>query len=72
MLCLTEYNEAETMEMFREEGIEEEKVNGIRRAMNKQKLELEEAMEYMDIPVAERPRYTLLMKKYDATSVYKP
>ena len=36
---------------------------GIKRAMKKQNLTPEKAMDYMDIPIAERPRYAMMLKE---------
>ena len=40
-----------------------EKLSGIKRAMKKQNFTPEKAMDYMDIPIAERPKYALMLKE---------
>ena len=40
-----------------------ENLAGIRRAMKKQNFTPEKAMDYMDIPIAERPRYAMMLKE---------
>ncbi len=74
-MLLTEYNETETMEMFREEGREEgfkegeekgrekERVSGIRNIMQKLNYSAEKAMDFMNIPITEQPRYAMLLKE---------
>ena len=54
LMCLTEYNEAETMQMFKEEGIEEGIAQGIRNmiiGMLERGKEPESIAEFCDIPI---------------------
>ncbi len=54
LMCLTEYNEAETMQMFKEEGIEEGIAQGIRNmiiGMLERGKEPETIAEFCDIPI---------------------
>ncbi len=76
-MCLTEYDEEEVMEMFKEEGreegreegikegIKEEKerstVNHLRMIMSAFKINLEKAMDVLDIPGNERNQYKVLI-----------
>ena len=53
----------------REEGREEETIEGIQRAMKKLKLSLAGAMEFMDIPPEDQPRYTKLLES-SGTDIY--
>ena len=72
-MCLTEYNEAEVMEMFKEEGREEGREKGreegreegtqaaiaacIKEIMGKLKYTADQAMDLLSIPDEERPTY---------------
>ena len=60
-MLLTEYNETETMEMFREEGraegSENERIKNIRSLMASLKLTARQAMDALGIPLAEQDRY---------------
>ena len=60
-MLLTEYNEAETMQMFKEEGIKEGYESGtessIRKMMKNLKMTLEQAMDALEIPMSERAAY---------------
>jgi len=68
-MLLTEYNEAETMEMFRRdylaegiargraEGAESERLNSIRSIMDSLKVSAAEAMNILKIPPSEQRRY---------------
>jgi len=51
----------------REEGWgkakEEDMLSGIRRAIKKQKMTLEAAMEYMDIPLEQQPKYAAMLRE---------
>ena len=64
-MCLTEYNEAETMQMFKEEGIEEGKKEGIlvsvRNLMNNMKCSAEQALELIGVPEEERSVYLKML-----------
>ena len=70
-MLLTEYNEAKEWELIREEGraegraegLEAERIFGIRRLMEKLHLSEEEAMDFMDIPKSEQPRYAMLLRQ---------
>ena len=64
-MCLTEYNEAEAMEMFKQEGREEGREEGVESAtvahikeiMTKLKYTIEQAMDLLSIPSEQRPMY---------------
>ena len=60
-MCLTEYNEAEVMEMFKEEGREEGTQAAIaaciKEIMGKLKYTADQAMDLLSIPDEERPTY---------------
>ena len=64
-MCLTEYNEAEVMEMFKEEGREEGREEGIESAtvahirdiMETLKYSIEQAMDLLKIPSEQRTMY---------------
>lgn len=68
-MLLTEYNEAEQMELFREEGREEgrvegaesERINNIRSMMEMLKLSARQAMDVLKIPASEQPRYLSML-----------
>ena len=47
----------------RQAGEEKEKLSGIRRAMEKLNYTPEKTMDFMDIPLAEQPRYALMLKE---------
>ena len=57
----------EALEEGREEGREEGKdnatVSGLRTVMKKMKLSAEKAMDFMDIPAEDQPKYALLLKE---------
>ena len=40
-----------------------ERLSNIRRAMKKQNMDLQEAMDYMDIPKEDQPRYAMMLKE---------
>ena len=64
-MCLTEYNEVETMNMFREEGrqegrqegIQQSLLNSIKSIMETLNLSSQEAMNALKIPASERSHY---------------
>ena len=60
-MCLTEYNEAETMNLFREEGrqegLQESLINSIKNIMETLNLSSQEAMNALKIPDSERSNY---------------
>ena len=64
-MLLTEYNEAETMELFkrdylaegRAEGKEAERLTSIRNLMKSLKVSAQQAMTLLGIPEAEQPKY---------------
>ena len=60
-MLLTEYNEAETMELFKEDGRREERVTAIHNLMKKLKMTAEQAMEVLGIPVSERSSYMSML-----------
>ena len=68
-MLLTEYNEVETMELFkkewraegREEGRDSERVRSIRQLMQSLKLTARQAMDALGIPAGEQSKYEALM-----------
>ncbi len=64
-MCLTEYNEAKTMQMFKEEGrkegIKEGKVDSIRNLMHNLNISAEQAMVSLGIPKSEHCIYMKLL-----------
>ena len=64
-MLLTEYNEAEAMELFKEdgrregrkEGIDQNRVESIKTVMKKLKFTAQQAMEFLDIPVTDQKKY---------------
>ena len=56
-MLLTEYNEAETMELFRQEGVDENRIESIKTVMKKLKYTAQQAMEFLEIPIADRAKY---------------
>lgn len=60
-MLLTEYNEAEAMELFRQdgkkEGIDQNRVESIKNVMEGLKYTAEQAMELLKIPVTDQPKY---------------
>ena len=73
-MCITEYDEARTMELFkeegrvegREEGREETQVSNIRALMQRLKLSAEAAMDALAVPPEEQEKYALLLKETEA------
>ena len=67
-MLLTEYNETETMELFKEEGRAEGKdeanISNIRKIMAKMKLSAKKAMDFMDISSEDQQRYAPLLKEH--------
>lgn len=65
MSLLTEYNEEETMQMFKEEyleeGREESLASSIRNLMKNLKLTAEQAMESLGIPENEYNKYMAML-----------
>ena len=70
-MLLTEYNEKETMEMFKEEGRVEGRAEGedaksitnLKTVMNKMKISAQKAMDFLDIPPEDQKRYAPLLKE---------
>ena len=68
-MCLTEYNEEETMELFYEDGKTEGKAEGkaentldnIKELMKNMKWTAEQAMSALGIPVNDQNQYTTLL-----------
>ena len=60
-MLLTEYNEAEAMELFKEdgrrEGIDQTRVESIRNLMKTLKLTAQQAMDALLIPPADQSKY---------------
>ena len=81
-MCLTEYNEARTMELLKEDYLEEGREEGreegknealavsIRNLMTKLKMTAEKAMEILDIPPEEHEKYALMLKEINSTQTY--
>ena len=77
-MCITEYDEARTMELFkeegrvegREEGREETQVSNIRALMQRLKLSAEAAMDALAVPPEEQEKYALLLKETEAAGKY--
>ena len=85
-MLLTEYNEKEAMELFKEEGREEgreegleegmekgrekERVSSIQKIMAKLGYTAEKAMDFLDIPKEEQGKYILMMEQGE--SAYQP
>ena len=77
-MCLTEYDEARTMELFREEGREEGRKEGkdealavsIRNLMINLKMTAEKAMEVLNIPQEDHEKYALMLKEIDSAQTY--
>ena len=69
-MCITEYNEARTMELFKEEWREETQVSDIRMLMQPLKLSAEAAMDALAVPQEEQKRYALLLKEAEAAERY--
>jgi predicted transposase YdaD len=70
-MFLTEYDEKKVLEMEREEGRVEGRVEGkedatvssLQTIMKKMKLSAEKAMDFMDIPPEDQPKYALLLRE---------
>ena len=64
-MCITEYDETKTMNMFkeegREEGREEEKLASIQLIMKKMQFSARQAMEFLEISSADQPRYLAML-----------
>ena len=58
-MLLTEYNEAETMEMFKEEGRAEGVLNSLTQMVKNLHLTIEQAMDALEIPQSERHKYKI-------------
>ena len=56
-MCLTEYNEAEIHEMFREEGREDMLVQCLEKMMQSFSVSIEQAMDVLEIPTSQRGKY---------------
>ena len=66
-MLLTEYNEAETMELFRQdgrkEGMDETRVESIKNVMEGLKYTAQQAMDLLKIPAADQSKYLAKLKK---------
>lgn len=81
-MCITEYDEARTMELFREEGRiegrtegraegrEETQISNIRTLMQRLKLSAEAAMDALAVPPEEQQKYALLLKETETAEQY--
>ena len=61
----------EAREEGREEGKDEERLFNIRNAIKKLNLSVEKAMDFMDIPAEDQPKYALMLKETDSQE-YQP
>ena len=69
-MLLTEYNEVEAMKLFerdgwkrgRAEGVEETLLASIRNLMNSQQWTLQKAMDALEVPEADRSKYSAMLK----------
>ncbi len=70
-MCITEYDEARTMELFKEEymeeGRKEEKLSNIHALMDTLKINAQKAMDYLKISTEEQKLYTPLLKETTET-----
>ncbi len=69
-MCITEYDEARTMELFKEEGREETQVSNIRALMQRLKLSAEAAMDALAVPPEEQKKYAMLLKETGTADNY--
>ena len=69
-MLLTEYNEKEIMELFKEDGREEERISSIRSIMQNLNFTASKAMDALGIPKEEQGKYILMMEQGD--SAYQP
>ena len=60
-MCITEYDEVRTMNMFKEEGREEGELSSIRKLMKNMKLTAQQAMDTLEISSDERQRYLAML-----------
>ena len=60
-MCITEYDEVKTMNMFKEEGREEGNLSAIKNMIKNLKLSAQQAMDALDIPTAEQQRYLKML-----------
>ena len=60
-MCITEYDEVKTMNMFKEEGREEGNLSAIKNMIKNLKLTAQQAMDALDIPTAEQQRYLKML-----------
>ena len=66
-MCLTEYNEAEIHEMFKQEGWEIGRDNAfvqcLENVMNSLSVSIEQAMDVLKVPMEQRGKYRGLVKR---------
>lgn len=74
-MCITKYDEALTMELFkeegrkeglvegREEGREAERVSLLRRLISKMNMTEKVALDFIGIPAEEYPKYAAILKE---------
>ena len=60
-MCITEYDEVKTVNMFKEEGREEGNLSAIKNMIKNLKLTAQQAMDALDIPTAEQQRYLKML-----------
>ncbi len=61
-MLLTEYNEEEAMQLFREEGREKTTANHLSKLMRSLGVTAAQAMDILDVPVAERTNYLSMLQ----------
>ena len=60
-MLLAEYNEAETMELFKEDGRREKELENIQSLMETLKLTAKQAMDALKIPLSEQSVYSTML-----------
>ena len=60
-MLLTEYNEAKTMELFKEEGREEAQLTSIQSLMKTLKLTAQQAMDALQIPLSDQKKFLTML-----------
>lgn len=64
-MCLTEYDQAETMQLFkeegREEGIKEGRIEDVKNLMKNLKMSAKQALSSLGIPESEHGKYMKML-----------
>ena len=60
-MCLTEYDEAETMQLFKEEGREEGRIEDVKNLMKNLKMSAKQALSSLGIPESEHSKYMKML-----------